>query len=68
MWQVWSPSARCALPSGAIPWLLLTLEDFTSKMTVVIFPKTYQDCSSFLVQDAVVAIEGRFALMKAQAR
>jgi DNA polymerase-3 subunit alpha len=41
---------------------IATLEDFTSKMTVVIFPKTYQDCSSFLVQDAVVAIEGRFAI------
>jgi DNA polymerase-3 subunit alpha len=37
---------------------IATLEDFTSKMTVVIFPKTYQDCSSFLVQDAVVAVEG----------
>jgi DNA polymerase-3 subunit alpha len=41
---------------------IATLEDFTSKMTVVIFPKTYQDCSSFLVQDAVVAVEGRFAI------
>ena len=39
---------------------ILTLEDFTGRLKVVVFPKAYQECASALTQDAVVAVAGRF--------
>lgn len=40
---------------------VLTLEDFTSSITVVCFPKTYANCMKEIYKDAPVCIEGRFS-------
>jgi DNA polymerase-3 subunit alpha len=41
---------------------ILTLEDFTGRVSVVVFPKTYNLYSRLLMQDAVLAVEGRFSI------
>ncbi len=38
---------------------ILTLEDFTHTVTVVVFPQTYRQCSAFATVDTVVAVRGR---------
>jgi DNA polymerase-3 subunit alpha len=39
---------------------VLTLEDFSSKISVIVFPKTYSECSRFLAQDMIIGVEGRY--------
>lgn len=41
---------------------LLTLEDFTGRFPVIIFPKSYQACIRDVFEDNVVSIEGRFSV------
>lgn len=41
---------------------LLTLEDFTGRFPVIIFPKNYQACIRDVFEDNVVSIEGRFSV------
>lgn len=41
---------------------LLTLEDFTGRFPVIIFPKSYQVCIRDVFEDNVVSIEGRFSV------
>lgn len=41
---------------------LLTLEDFTGRFSVIIFPKNYQACIRDVFEDNVVSIEGRFSV------
>ncbi len=41
---------------------LLTLEDFTGRFPVIIFPKNYQACIREIFEDNVVSIEGRFSV------
>ena len=41
---------------------LLTLEDFTGRFPVIIFPKNYQACIRDVFEDNVVSIEGRFSI------
>jgi len=38
------------------------LEDFTGKIQVVVFPKTYALCSRLLAEDMVVMVSGRFSV------
>lgn len=37
---------------------ILTVEDYTHSMTVVVFPKVYRQCAGILVEDQAVAIRG----------
>ena len=41
---------------------LLTLEDFTGRFPVIIFPKSYQACIRDVFEDNVVSIDGRFSV------
>ena len=41
---------------------LLTLEDFTGRFPVIVFPKSYQACIRDVFEDNVVSIEGRFSV------
>lgn len=41
---------------------LLTLEDFTGRFPVIVFPKNYQACIRDVFEDNVVSIEGRFSV------
>ena len=41
---------------------VLTLEDFSSKISVIVFPKTYSECSRFLAQDMIIGVEGRYSV------
>ena len=41
---------------------LLTLEDFTGRFPVIVFPKNYRSCIKDIYEDNVVAIEGRFSV------
>ena len=41
---------------------LLTLEDFTGRFPVIIFPKNYQACIRDVFEDNVVSIDGRFSV------
>ena len=41
---------------------VLLLEDFSSRIEVVVFPKTYNEYSKLLRGDAVVEVEGRFSV------
>lgn len=41
---------------------LLTLEDFSGRFPIIVFPRTYQSCVRTIYEDAVVAIEGRFSI------
>ena len=39
---------------------LLTLEDFTGRFPLIVFPRTYRSCLKDIYEDNVVAVEGRF--------
>lgn len=41
---------------------ILTLEDFSGKMTVIVFPKTYSEFAAFIMEDGVIAVDGRFSV------
>lgn len=41
---------------------LLTLEDFTGRFPIIVFPKSYRACIKDVYQDNVVAIDGRFSV------
>lgn len=41
---------------------LLTLEDFTGRFSVIVFPKSYQACIRDVFEDNVVSIDGRFSV------
>ena len=41
---------------------LLTLEDFTGRFPLIVFPKTYRSCIKDIYEDNVVAVEGRFSI------
>lgn len=41
---------------------LLTIEDFTGRFPVIVFPKTYQSAIKLIHEDAIVSIEGRFSV------
>ncbi|WP_455266092.1 DNA polymerase III subunit alpha [Phascolarctobacterium sp.] len=41
---------------------LLTLEDFTGRFPVIVFPKSYQACIRDVFEDNVVSIDGRFSV------
>ena len=41
---------------------LLTLEDFTGRFPVIVFPRAYRDCIKDIYEDNVVAVEGRFSI------
>ena len=41
---------------------LLTLEDFTGRFSVIVFPRAYRDCIKDIYEDNVVAVEGRFSI------
>ena len=41
---------------------VLLLEDFSSRIEVVVFPKTYNEYSKLLRGDTVVEVEGRFSV------
>ncbi len=41
---------------------ILTLEDFTGKINVVVFPTAYRESLQLLRQDAVITVEGRFTI------
>ena len=38
---------------------IITLEDFTGSFQVIVFPKTYRENANSVLQDCVVAVEGR---------
>ncbi|MFO7252148.1 MAG: DNA polymerase III subunit alpha, partial [Actinomycetes bacterium] len=40
-------------------WVLATLEDLEGSIEVMIFPSTYQLCSTILAEDAIVFVKGR---------
>ncbi|HEY9524726.1 MAG TPA: DNA polymerase III subunit alpha [Thermopolyspora sp.] len=40
-------------------WVLTTLEDLEGAIEVMIFPSTYQLCSTILAEDAIVFVKGR---------
>jgi DNA-directed DNA polymerase III (polc) len=40
-------------------WVLATLEDLEGAIEVMIFPSTYQLCSTILAEDAIVFVKGR---------
>lgn len=39
---------------------VLLLEDFGGKLEIVVFPQAYAECSRYLTEDSVIAVEGRF--------
>ena len=41
---------------------ILTLEDYTGRFQVIVFPKTYQEALNEMRQDNIVAIEGRLSI------
>ena len=41
---------------------MLVLEDFTSRLQIICFPKTYATCMKEIYKDAPVAIQGRFQI------
>lgn len=41
---------------------LLTLEDYTGRFPIIIFPKTYHESLQAVMQDNVVAVEGRLSI------
>ena len=41
---------------------LLTLEDFTGRFPIIVFPRSYHECIKDVYEDNVVAIEGRFSV------
>ena len=47
---------------------ILTLEDFTGRLSVLVFPKAYNLYSRLLMQDAVLAVEGRFSADEREAK
>lgn len=47
---------------------ILTLEDFTGRLSVLVFPKAYNLYSRLLMQDAVLAVEGRFSVDEREAK
>lgn len=40
----------------------LVLEDFTGRFPVIVFPKTYKNYLKYLVEDNIIALEGRFSI------
>ncbi len=40
----------------------ITLEDELGSIEVLVFPKTYQKCSKFLIEDSIVVIKGRISI------
>lgn len=47
---------------------ILTLEDFSGKMSVIAFPKTYSEYSGLIAEDSIVGIEGRFSVDEREAK
>lgn len=47
---------------------ILTLEDFTGRLSVLVFPRAYNLYSRLLMQDAVLAVEGRFSVDEREAK
>ncbi|MCI2099111.1 MAG: DNA polymerase III subunit alpha [Succiniclasticum sp.] len=47
---------------------ILTLEDFTGRLSVLVFPMAYNLYSRLLMQDAVLAVEGRFSADEREAK
>lgn len=47
---------------------ILTMEDFTGRLSVLVFPKAYNLYSRLLMQDAVLAVEGRFSVDEREAK
>lgn len=47
---------------------MLVLEDFTSRLPVICFPKTFAACMREIYKDAPVAIEGRFQIDEREAK
>ena len=41
---------------------LLTLEDFTGRFPIIVFPRSYHECIKNVYEDNVVAVEGRFSV------
>lgn len=41
---------------------IITLEDYTGRFQVIVFPKTYHQAMRYIMQDSVVAIEGRLSV------
>jgi len=41
---------------------ILTLEDYTGRFPVIVFPKTYHESLNVIMQDSVIAIEGRLSI------
>ena len=41
---------------------LLTLEDFTGRFPIIVFPRSYRECIKDVYEDNVVAVEGRFSV------
>jgi len=41
---------------------VLALEDFSSRIEVVVFPQAYNEYSSQLLEDSVIEVEGRFSV------
>ncbi len=44
------------------PMAILTVEDLTGKLDIVVFPRTYRAYSKEIYQDNIVAIEGNFSV------
>lgn len=47
---------------------ILTLEDFTGRLSVLVFPRAYNLYSRLLMQDAVLAVGGRFSVDEREAK
>ncbi len=58
---------RATTKNGAA-MAFLTLEDHTGGVEVVVFPKTYEQCSPALRRDAIVVVRGRLESSEQQAK
>jgi DNA polymerase-3 subunit alpha len=47
-------------------WAMITVEDLEGAVDVLLFPSSYQLCSTLLVEDAIVVVKGRLSRQKDQ--
>ncbi len=50
---------RKVTKANAEPWAIVTVEDFDSGMSVMVFPRSYAEYSDMLVRDEILSFSGR---------
>lgn len=55
-------SVQAKLTKNGAPWAIVTIEDMTSSMEVLFFPKQYEKIQGILTEDSIVQVSGRASL------